>query len=251
MDALKLNQDSFMDLFAQHEVTQATNKSDIRSAAMVALLLEQDDTAHSMTYQDFEDNWAHMWKHALLLAQKYYKNTRTIKILGAGKQWQIQKFKGVDLKNNTDVFVSTGTHLPENRIAKQAVIMERFTGGLYGQPEDPMTASRVRRLLDDATVEDVYNDLQVDQEFAMNENRMLRDGTATQINFFDNHMVHIQEHERDLKTSEVQALVRTPDGGQILTVFQQHIQLHAVQLQEQQKKMMEMMPPEQQGQGRR
>jgi len=54
MEALRLNQESFMDLFAQHEVTQATNKSDIRSGTMVALLLEQDDAAHSMTYQDFE-----------------------------------------------------------------------------------------------------------------------------------------------------------------------------------------------------
>ena len=254
LEALTINQQSFMDLFAQHEVTQATNKSDIRSGTMVAMLLEQDDTAHAMTYQDFEDNWAKMWRHGLLLAQKYYKNTRMIKTLGAGKIWTIHKFKGADLKNNTDVFVSTGAHLPENRVAKQAVIMERYEAGLYGMPQDPSTVSRVRRLLDDAVPEDIYNDEEIDQEFAMNENRMLRNGAPVPINFYDNHMVHIKEHERDLKTSEVQAAIRTGDGGQLLTAFQQHIQQHAQKLQEQQdrmqQQMMAMQGGQQGGQGR-
>jgi hypothetical protein len=249
MEALRLNQESFMDLFAQHEVTQATNKSDIRSGTMVALLLEQDDAAHSMTYQDFEDNWARMWRHALLLAQKYYKNTRMIKIQGAGKVWQTKSFKGADLKGNTDVWVATGTHLPENRIARQAVIMERFNSGLYGDPQDPMVTGRVRRLLDDSIPEDVYNDVEVDQKFAENENRMLRDGVPVRVNEFDNHQIHIQEHERDLKSGEVQDLVRTPDGGPILTAFSQHLQEHAGLMAQQFQQQMRMMAQQQQATG--
>ena len=251
LEALKLNQQSFMDLFAQHEVTQATNKSDIRSGTMVAMLLEQDDAAHSMTYQDFEDNWAKMWKHGLMLAQKYYKNTRMIKIQGAGKIWQTKSFKGADLKGNTDVWVATGAHLPENRVARQAVIMERFKEGLYGDVTDPQVSGRVRRLLDDAIPEDIYNDVEIDQQFAENENRMLRDGIPTPVNDFDNHQVHIQEHERDLKSGEVQDLVRSPDGGPLLTAYSQHLQQHAAKLAEQFQMQMQMMMQQQQmgGQG--
>jgi hypothetical protein len=249
LEALKLNEQSFMALFAQHEVTQATNKSDIRSAAMVSLLLEQDDTAHSMTYQDFEDQWAALWKHALMLAQKYYKNTRTIKTLGAGKQWQIKSFKGADLKGNTDVYVTTGAHLPENRVARQAVIMERFQAGLYGEMQDPLVASKVRRMLEDGVPEDVYNNVQVDQEFAVNENRMMRNGVPVNVNQYDNHAIHIQEHERDLKTGEVQDMIRTQDGGPILTAFQQHLEGHAALMAQQQEAMMAMMAQQQGGQG--
>jgi hypothetical protein len=246
LEALRLNQESFMDLFAQHEVSQATNKSDIRSGTMVALLLEQDDAAHAMTYQDFEDNWARMWKHALLLCQKYYKNTRMIKVQGAGKQWQTKAFKGADLKGNTDVWVATGTHLPENRIARQAVIMERFNGGLYGNPDDPQVTARVRRLLDDSIPEDIYNDVEVDQNFAQQENRMLRDGVPVRVNNYDNHNIHIREHENDLKSNEVQELVRKGDGGAILTAYQQHLQQHAQLMQQAFQAQMQMMQQQQQ-----
>lgn len=239
LQALEINRQSFMDLYSQHEVSQGTNRSDLRSGQMVALLLEQDDQAHSMTYQDFEDQWAKLWKHCLLLAQKYYTNTRKLKVLGAGKIWQVKSFTGADLKGNTDVFVSTGTHLPENKIAKQSVVMERFQLGLYGNPEDPMVLSRVRRMLDDAIPEDIYNDVKVDQEFAMNENRQMRAGQAISITQFDNHMVHVREHERDFKTSEVQALLKTESGAQIMNVYQQHLQQHAGELQ---KQMQGMMP---------
>ena len=248
LEALRINQESFMDLFAQHEVTRATNKSDIRSGQMVALLLEQDDQAHSMTYQDFEDSWAALWKHALLLAQKYYKNNRVIKVLGAGKSWQTKSFKGADLKGNTDVWVATGAHLPENRVARQAVIMERFQHGLYGPIEDPRVSARVRRLLEDAVPEDIYDDVQVDQEYAMNENRMLRMGVPAPVNEYDNHQIHMQEHERDIKSAEVQEQIRTPDGGAILTAYKQHLDQHAQYLQQILQQQM-LMTQGQKGQG--
>jgi hypothetical protein len=252
IESLSINQQSFMDLYAQHEVTQGTNKSDIRSGQMVALLLEQDDSSHAMTFQDFEDNWAKMWKHALLLVKKHYKNTRTLKILGAGNKWKIQNFKGADLKNNTDVFVSTGAHLPENKIAKQSVIMERFTQGLYGDPQDPAVLSRVRRMLDDAIPEDIYNEIEADQEFSMNENRMMRNGQVPPINDFDNHNVHIQEHERDVKSGQVQDLIRQGGelGGAVLMAYNSHMKAHAQKLQEQFQMQMQMMAAQQgQGQG--
>ncbi len=108
--------------------------------------------------------------------------------------------------------------------------------------------SRVRRLLDDAVPEDIYNDQEVDQEFAMNENRMLRNGAPVPINFYDNHMIHVKEHERDLKTAEVQAVIRTQDGGQILTAFQQHLQRHVEQLRKMQEAQMQQAA-QMQGQG--
>jgi len=224
LEALQLNKASFMDLFAQHEVTQATNRSDIRSGHMVALLLEQDDTAHAMTFHDFEDRWAALWRHVLMLVQKYYTNTRTLKIVSAGKEPEIMEFKGADLKGNTDVYVATGTHLPDNRLARQSVIMERYQAGLYGPLEDPQTGVKVRRLLDEAVQEDVYDDIAVDQDAAMVENRYLRMGLEVPINEWDNDNVHLSEHLRDVKCREVQGLIR--EDPQVLQQFLSHIQKH-------------------------
>ncbi len=247
--ALDANKQSMMDIFSQHEVTQAQNRSDLRSAAMVAMLLEQDDTAPSMTYHDFEDNWASLWKHILMIAQKYYDTTRVIKIVGAGQDIKMRSFVGTDLKDNTDVFVATGTHLPENRLAKQAVVMERFTAGLYGDPKDPQVTSKVRRMLDDSIEEDVYDDMKADVEVAMSENRMFRNGQQdVPINEYDNHPIHIAEHERDIKSPEVQAMVRQPGGDKIVQAYLTHNRQHAEKLREQMQAQLEMQAQMQGGQ---
>jgi hypothetical protein len=246
--ALDTNKQSMMDIFSQHEVTQAQNRSDLRSAAMVAMLLEQDDTAPSMTYHDFEDNWAAMWKHVLMIAQKYYDVTRVIKVVGSGQEVKMRSFVGTDLKDNTDVFVATGTHLPENRLAKQAVIMERFTSGLYGPPQDPQVTSRVRRMLDDAIEEDIYDDTKADQDVAMDENRMFRNGVEKKINEYDNHAIHVAEHERDIKSPEVQTMLRKEGGDKIVQAYMTHIREHIQKLQEQMQKQMEMQQQAQGGQ---
>jgi hypothetical protein len=246
--ALETNKQSMMDIFSQHEVTQAQNRSDLRSAAMVAMLLEQDDTAPSMTYHDFEDSWAAMWKHILMIAQKFYDTTRTMKILGQGKEVKMQSFVGADLKDNMDVFVETGTHLPENRLAKQAVIMERFTAQLYGDPQDPTVTSRVRRMLDDAIEEDIYDDMKADQDVAMDENRMFRNGQEKPINEYDNHAIHMAEHERDIKSAEVQSMLRKQGGDRILQAYMTHNREHAQELQKQMERQLEMQAKAQGGQ---
>jgi len=238
--AMEINRQSMMDLFSQHEVTQGQNRSDLRSASMVAMLLEQDDTTQAVTYQDFEDQWAAVWRHVLLIAQKRYSTTRTLKIVGEGHDVRVQSFVGADLKNNTDVHVETGRHLPENRLTKQALIMERFQAGLYGPPQDPQVTSKVRRLLDDALEEDIYDDVSADQYVAQNENLMMRVGMAIPINSYDNDMIHLAEHDRDIKRPEVQAMLRKPGGDNIMTAFMQHNQQHTERLQQRQMQMMQL-----------
>ena len=230
-----------MDLFAQHEPTMGTVRSDIRSASMLAMLMEQDDSTQAMTYHDFEDNWARMWKHVLIIVQRHYTTQRQIKVVGVGRETMIKIFQGSDLKENTDVFVATGTHMPENRLARQAVIMERFQQGLYGDVRDPQVARKVRRMLEDTVETDVYDDVTADQEVAKEENRMLRHGVEVRTNQFDNDAIHLVEHDRDLKSPEVMNTLRKNDP-QVITAFVQHIQEHAMKIARQQQQSMMMMP---------
>ena len=52
-----------MELYHQQEVTSGTNKSDIRSGEMVALLLEQDDFGNVPTHAVFEES-LELWREA-------------------------------------------------------------------------------------------------------------------------------------------------------------------------------------------
>ena len=66
--------------------------------------------------------------------------------------------RGADLRGNTDVHVSAGTSLPDNKAARQSMIMERFQAGLYGDPADPSTAQTVRRMMEDVVEVDEFGD---------------------------------------------------------------------------------------------
>ena len=66
------------------------------------------------------------------------------------------------------------------------------------------------------------------------------------INEYDNHAIHVAEHERDIKSPEVQSLLRKPGGDKIVGAYMEHIKQHIQQLQEQMQKQMQM---QQQAQG--
>jgi len=119
--------------------------------------------------------------------------------------------------------------------------MERYEAGLYGQMEDPQTGIKVRRLLDESIKEDVYDDVAIDQDAAMTENRYMRMGLQVPLNEWDNDQIHLQEHLRDVKSREVQALIREDGGAQVLQSYMEHIQRHKQKVQEQMNQQMLQM----------
>jgi hypothetical protein len=107
--------------------------------------------------------------------------------------------------------------------------------------EDPQTGIKVRRLLDESIKEDVYDDVAVDQDAAMVENRYMRLGLQVPLNEWDNDNIHLQEHLRDVKSREVQALIREEGGAQVLQSYMEHIQRHKQKVEQQlQQQMLQM-----------
>src|SRR5262245_23871784 len=54
----------------------------------------------------------------LLLAQRYYREPRIVKVLGIGNEYQAQEFQGSDLRGNTDVTVDPGTLIWRSQSAR-------------------------------------------------------------------------------------------------------------------------------------
>jgi len=194
--ALMLVAQGLMELYHQHEVTQGTNKSDIRSASMVELLLENDDMGNIPTHAVFEESLEASLHRILLRVQKGYTTERMIKISGEGNSYEVLSFKGVDLKDNTDVFVKKESSLPDSRVVRNSRVMERFKETLYGDPADPEVKRKVLKMLDDAIVEDIYGETQLDEQNANVENRALlaQPGIVMPSNDYDNDAVHLQCH---------------------------------------------------------
>jgi len=237
--ALMLVAQGLMELYHQHEVTQGTNKSDIRSASMVELLLENDDMGNIPTHAVFEESLEASLHRILLRVQKGYTTERMIKISGEGNSYEVLSFKGVDLKDNTDVFVKKESSLPDSRVVRNSRVMERFKETLYGDPADPEVKRKVLKMLDDAIVEDIYGETQLDEQNANVENRALlaQPGIVMPSNDYDNDAVHLQCHVNFRKGRTYQkAKEEDQERGLVLdATFQSHEAFHRKVLEERMK----------------
>ena len=224
---LELTRDSLNDLFSQHEVTQGTNKSDLRSGTMVALLREQDAHGQIPAHAIFEEGMRSVMSRVLKRIQRGYTGERTLQISGKDNDYDVFIFQGADLRNHTDVRVKAQSSLPDSRVAREALIMERFQQALYGDPADPEVRRHVMNLLDDAVVKDVYNETLKDEKVARWENRILMK-IDLNINNYDNHIVHLKELNLFRKSMDFQKLKLT-DVKQFIAIeakFTKHGLMH-------------------------
>ena len=206
--ALRIVASSMMELYHQHEVTQGTNKSDIRSGEMVALLLEQDDFGNVPTHAIFEEALEAVMGRVLMRIQKGYKDDRVIAVTGKDLEHEVFNFKGADLRNNTDVHVAKESSLPDSKVARQLRIMENYEKGLYGSPEDERTRERVLQMLEEVPddIRDIFKETHLDRQNAQQENRNMMQNPEVSfiVNPYDNHQIHLEEHRMHKKQPEYQ-----------------------------------------------
>lgn len=195
---------SFQDLYSQHEVTQGTNKSDLRSGDMARFLREQDSRGSVPTHAVFEESMEAVMGRVLKRIQQGYGTARMIKLKGEEGEFEVFAFKGADLRNNTDVSVKKDSSLPDSRLAREGRILQNFEKGLYGDPVDPKVRRRILNMLDDADTKDSFNELRLDEATARWENQLLLQGQSVVVNQYDNHAVHAEELNKFRKTLEYQ-----------------------------------------------
>jgi len=244
--SLDVTQKSLQDLYSQHEVTRGTNRSDLRSGEMARFLREQDARGAIPTFAVFEESLEEVMSRVLKRIQDGYTTERMLKIEGNEGEFEVFAFKGADLRNNTDVSVKKESSLPDSRIFREMKIMENYKEGLYGDPADPKVRRRVLRMMEDAETQDIFNELRLDETYAAWENQtMLKQRGVDQylINEYDNHAVHIEEHNKFRKTMEYQK-VKLEDSERFLEIeriLTEHVGMHEKLLAAQQQAELEKM----------
>ena len=166
-----------------------------------------------------------------------------IKVAGKGSEWEVVSFKGADLRNNTDVSVKRQSSLPDSRIDRELIIERRFQMGFYGDPADPEVRRHVMNMLEDAVVQDIYSDTKLDEAYAKWENRLLveEEEIVHLVNDYDNHSIHVREHNHFRKKIEYQKIkVENPQAFMQLELrFNTHTMMHQEFIDQQIKQQIE------------
>jgi hypothetical protein len=108
--------------------------------------------------------------------------------------------------------------------------MNRYELGLYGDPADPEVRRNVMNMLEDAVVTDIYSDTKSDEMYARWENRILAnsDVDIMLVNAYDNHGIHLKEHNHFRKSMDYQR-IKAQDFRLFMVLeqrFNKHIMAH-------------------------
>lgn len=214
IDELDRCQRDMDDISSQHEVTKGRTPPGVTAATAIAYLQEEDDSKLAYTIASLEEGVEKLGRHFLSHVQQFWDAQRAVEIMGNDGQWEQLMFGKADLRGNTDLRIESGSAQPRSRAAKQAFIMELADKGMI--PPD-----RALKYLDMAETGRLYEETMLDSRHAQRENIRMRNGEETMVNDWDNHEVHIIEHNNFRKRSEFEKL---PEELQAL--FQQHVEQH-------------------------
>lgn len=153
----------------------------------------------------------------LLLAQKYYREPRAVKLLGEGSDWQVKYWKGADLRGNTDVSVDPGTLIPRSQSIQTQLLFDAAELGLVN-PQDPMDR---QRMLEALPLKNFETQVGPDSRRADKENAQMDDGENVAITPYDDHPTHLMKHIGRAKEPAFDYL--TPVAQQ---AYRLHITMH-------------------------
>jgi len=213
------------------------------SGTLVNLLLEQDDVVVNPLLSRINNTISDAWSYALRLVQKNYTETRYIRYCGLDGAYQVAKFRGADLKGNTDVTVISQAGLPRSRALRIEYIMKLREVGLLKDDQTTL------ELLEFGNAEKIFKEELVHERKAHRENGKILDDPLAAPSMVSGWVYPLEDHGAHLK---IHLQVRLGPEWEKLTEGQQqafeiHIQEHNSVIAQQQAAMMQAAQEQAQG----
>lgn len=201
------------DIAGINEISRGQLPSASIPAAGMQFLLEQDSTRIGVVTESNEHSWSMFGQLLLMYAQEFYKTDRLIK-KSAGMEYIVKEFKGSDIKGNTDVTVIRGSTIPGSKVLKRQEILNLYTQGLLGDPNDPKVKEKILSMLEYGDVAEAWADIAIDITQIKQQIEMIENGEVPPVDELDNHPLHIQEKNRYRKSDKFTKL--PPENQKIM-----------------------------------
>jgi len=245
------------DISGQHQASRGMSPGGgVVAATAISFIQEKDDSLMSTTYSYLEKGVEKVARQSLQLAVDYYDIPRKIRITGLDQAFDVVTLSGSDIINGTDIRVEGGSALPMSKPARQAFLMDLFKMGAISKEEmlDLLEMGGVQKLVEEtrrdkkqAQRENIKMKKMTDQQYQQFMMQTVQTALAggpgstdpqtgyplidpmvpatyppfIPVNSWDNHALHVQEHNNYRKGQEYEVL---PDF--VKTEFEKHVQLH-------------------------
>jgi hypothetical protein len=256
---LKELAEQILEISGQSEVARGRVPTGVRSGVAVAYLQEEDDTKLAPTIENMEEEIAMAGSLTLERFAQFYTLTRTLRFYRRDGAFDVLRFKGADLKNNTDVICQAGSAMPRSKAARQQYVLELVSLGIEkdphwiksalelgeGEPDDTDKAiSQANRenntMLHGSDLQHIMPPPPGSSDDAEAAASQLKwTAVAVPVKEWHNHEVHIQRHTSVTMDEEFDRLTIT--HPEIVRLFDEHIAMHQQVLQKRQQEQMQMM----------
>lgn len=213
---------SITEISGVHEVSKASVPSGVTAASAINLLQEADDTRLGPEIHNIEDAFSRAGTKALKVQAKFSSEERTLRLAGEEGDWEISKYKGTMLKNNTNVEVQAGSAMPRSKAARQAAMTEMLERFLqYGIQLDERALRKFFKEYDIGGLEHLLANVTNNETQVRREHQKMFNGIAVMINTYDDDDFHITAHEEEQKSLRYEQ-----SDPQIQELLDMHVEAH-------------------------
>lgn len=184
------------------EVSRGQLPSASIPAQGMQILLEQDETRIGIETEQHEHSWARVGQLILRFADKYYILDRKLKGRGKNLDYQVKNFKGEDLKKNFDAIVIRGSTIPNSKVMKRQEILNAFSQGLLGNPQDPAVRESVWGMMEFGDEAAAWEDYRVDMTQIQKTIKQIESEVIPLVDQKDNHPLHVLIKNRYRKSDK-------------------------------------------------
>jgi hypothetical protein len=196
MDVLE---QGMMHIVGQHEVSQGQTVGRVESAKALELLKEVDAGAQATMRKTIKSSTSQGWYQSLELAREFGPEEDMVLAYSREGIPEVKHFRAGDMKPGFRVRTLMTTGLARSRSARQELAMRLWEQKAITDPDQLLELMEVPT----ANVS-MYRG--VAKMLARNENLTMADGEAVSANSWDDHAIHIREHNAYRMTHEFEAL---------------------------------------------
>lgn len=206
--------DEMMHIVGIHEVSQGQVPGRVESARAIEALREADESRVSELVDTVRNSISEGGWQLLMLAKQFVPAEQVVQTYSREGLPEVQRFKSENVKEGMRVKVQMGTGLSRSRAGRQQEVLEFWREGVIRDPE------AVADLLEIPTPAIVSNKV-YDVRLARNENLTLAGGQAIEPNSWDDHAIHLREHNNFRKGHDYLTL-----SADKKSKFEHHCQRH-------------------------
>lgn len=217
--------------------------SGIGSGVALEVLKEQDDTRTSLTAENIRSAVLEIAKHWLRLYKQFATGPRMTRLVGKNNAVYINLWNSNQITSD-DVVPMTEDDLAQTPAQKKQQVLNMLQLGLFNDPDtgrmDRATRAKVYEMLSFGNWDDGDDIDQMHINKAMKENVDVQNAYEIRVRDFDNHVIHIEEHNKFRLSSDYDDLVKErPD---LANYIDAHVAMHqqAISMMEQQNIMQQM-----------